>query len=429
MNSPFKRKALVIGGGITGSITAMFLKRAGIDPVIYEAQDASAETPELFTELALNGLNILKTLGLDIPVIKYGFPTEGVEFFNGSGKFIGAIKTQLELDAEDAEFANVIVTRSMMQKVLFDALLDYDIPVDYNKKLVSIRLTKFHTVIATFADGTEDEGDFLVACDGIHSRTRQIIMPHVRPGYTGTMTCSGVAFHPSITRTPAMQVFYGKQAVFGYFATPSGDVCWFSDLPWSKAELKAISEEDLLRKLHKAHGEDAPFIAEIIRATRGEITLCPVYDLPSLSTWHKGPVVLVGNAAHTAAPHFAQDASMALEDAIILAQCVRDIPDLKLAFMRYERMRAQRIEELKVRAQSLSEIKPPAGGIVGWLQGGDSLTAALKRGADMMAWIYDFDVDWYEELAAPNMRQQRAKAKTTQSAPVRHSLIKSLARQ
>ena len=72
-----------------------------------------------------------------------------------------------------------------------------------------------------------------------------------------------------------------------------------------------------------------------------------VYRMTSpLPRWHDGPLVLVGDAAHTTGPSAGQGASVALEDGVILAKCLRDIPDRDQAFATYHQLRVDRIQGL-----------------------------------------------------------------------------------
>jgi 2-polyprenyl-6-methoxyphenol hydroxylase-like FAD-dependent oxidoreductase len=68
----------------------------------------------------------------------------------------------------------------------------------------------------------------------------------------------------------------------------------------------------------------------------------PINDLPPLATWHTQRVVLLGDAAHAVAPHAGQGASMALEDAVVLAACLEDSTKPSAAFKRFEFLRKDR---------------------------------------------------------------------------------------
>ena len=73
--------------------------------------------------------------------------------------------------------------------------------------------------------------------------------------------------------------------------------------------------------------DDSP-AAEIIHATPGKLSGWATYDLPSVPTWHRGSMIVIGDAAHATAPSSGQGASMAIEDAVVLARCLRDLPEI-----------------------------------------------------------------------------------------------------
>jgi 2-polyprenyl-6-methoxyphenol hydroxylase-like FAD-dependent oxidoreductase len=90
----------------------------------------------------------------------------------------------------------------------------------------------------------------------------------------------------------------------------------------------------------------------------------PIYDMPVLPSWHKGRVVLLGDAAHAVGPHAGQGASMAIEDAIVLAACLETEHDCESAFRRYEALRRDRIAHVvKLTAQNSSQKRAS-----GWLR-------------------------------------------------------------
>ena len=90
--APTNKKALIIGGGIAGPVTAMALQRAGIDSVVYEAYDTSAGLDAgAFLTVAVNGLDALRTLDAHEPMLDAGFPTRNIEFYSGTGKRLGEV--------------------------------------------------------------------------------------------------------------------------------------------------------------------------------------------------------------------------------------------------------------------------------------------------------------------------------------------------
>lgn len=131
---------------------------------------------------------------------------------------------------------------------------------------------------------------------------------------------------------------------------PTGEIYWFNNLAYPdeprRSELEAIPQAAWQQRLLALHSKDQPFIPDIIRATESPIGKYPIYDIPTLPRWHAGPVVLIGDAAHATSPSAGQGTSQALEDAVVLAQCVRDIPNLEDAFAAYEQIRRKRAEKV-----------------------------------------------------------------------------------
>ncbi len=79
-------KALVIGGGIAGTATAMALQRVGVDAVVYEAYDRTADGVGSFLGVAPSGMDALRTLGLYETTRAAGFDIGAIALFSGSGR-------------------------------------------------------------------------------------------------------------------------------------------------------------------------------------------------------------------------------------------------------------------------------------------------------------------------------------------------------
>ena len=85
-------------------------------------------------------------------------------------------------------------------------------------------------------------------------------------------------------------------------------------------------------------------VERLIRGTTGWLRT-PIHDMPRLSTWHKGPVLLVGDAAHAMSPAGGQGASLALEDAMLFAKLAADPSrPIEDAMARFETVRRSRAE-------------------------------------------------------------------------------------
>lgn len=88
-----KREVLIIGCGIAGPAAAIFLKRAGFSPVIFEAMPRHDDYAGLFLNIGRNGVRILKEMGVDGPVRQEGIAMHVMRFRNGRGKVLGDVGT------------------------------------------------------------------------------------------------------------------------------------------------------------------------------------------------------------------------------------------------------------------------------------------------------------------------------------------------
>ena len=396
------KKALIVGGGVAGPVAAMALQRAGIDPVVYEAYTGGADDAGAFLTFASNGLDALRAIDAHNLVVDKGFPTPRMEIQSGTGKHLGVVPNGGMLS--DGTVSQTL-KRADLYRTLRDEALRRGARVEYGKRLVDAGITPDGGVVARFEDGSEAEGDLLIGADGIHSRTRRIIDP-AAPGarYIPVLNIGGYASDVRVPADPGtFRMVFGKRAFFGYAVHPSGEVWWFANPPRSdepsKTELAAISTPQWRKMLTDLFaGDDTPAV-EIVSATPGELSGWATYDLPSVPTWRRGPMIIIGDAAHATAPSSGQGASMAIEDAVVLARCLRDLPDTRGAFAAYERLRRRRVERIVAHGARTSNSK--AAGPVGRVLRDLMMPAILKRVANggSLAWMHDYHIDWNENVA------------------------------
>ena len=399
------KRALIIGGGIGGPVAAIALRRAGLQATVYEAYDKPADYAGLFLNTASNGLDVLRTLGVDVPTQANGFPVPHMVMCSGTGKRLGEVANGIRLPDGTV---SVVVKRGMLQRVLREEAESRGIGIEYGKRLVSYQATENGGgVIARFEDGTEEEGDLLVGADGIHSRVRRVMEPDApSPSYTGLLSLGGYANGLRIPPTPETQHFvFGKLAFFGYLVRESGEIWWFANVARpdepSRKELSGVSSAEWKRRLLDLFSGDIGLIGEIIESTQGEIGAYPVHDIPTATTWHRGPAVLIGDAVHATSPSSGQGASMAIEDVIVLAKCLRDIPDTERAFAAYERLRRERVEKVVEYSRRIGQSKAISNPVARWLRD-QIMPFALKHFANAAshASLYTYRVDWDEKVAA-----------------------------
>ncbi|HEX2375190.1 MAG TPA: NAD(P)/FAD-dependent oxidoreductase [Actinomycetota bacterium] len=399
-------KALIAGGGIAGPVTAMALQRAGIDAVVYEAHVPGADDAGSYLTVATNGLDALRAIGADKPVLTAGFPTPTNLLLSGSGRRLGSVSNGGTMP--DGTVSHT-VKRARLYRALHDQATDRGIRIEYGRRLVGAEATAGGGVVAAFDDGTRATGDLLIGADGVHSVTRRLLDPAAPSGrYVGLVNFGGYTPGTDGGAEPGVwHMIFGRRAFFGYVVDPDGGTVWFANVPRpavTPAERAATSPEQWQGQLVELFAGDHGPASDLIAAGALELAGDSTYDLPSVPTWHKGPMVIVGDAAHAPSPTSGQGASMAAEDGVVLAQCLRDLPTIPEALAAYERLRRSRVERIVAQGARTSSAKTP--GLVGRVLRDLALPLVFKLLVTerSQAWIYGHHIDWDTPVAVPAQR-------------------------
>jgi 2-polyprenyl-6-methoxyphenol hydroxylase-like FAD-dependent oxidoreductase len=393
------RKALIIGGGIAGPVAAMALQSAGFDVVVYEAHQPIGEDVGSYLSVATNGLDALHALEIDGSIRATGFPTRHNVLLSSTGKRLGEISNGGTL--QDGTVAHTI-KRAHLYRALHQHAVQRGVPCEFGKRLV-IAEPAADGVVATFEDGTRAGGDLLIGCDGIYSVTRGLIDPAApSPRYVGLVNFGGYTTGLHVPVEPGnWYMVFGRRAFFGYVVDPVGGIVWFANVPRdpvSDAERAATSVGQWKQQLIELFSDDQSPASVIIDAGEFELIADNTHDLPSVPTWSKGPMAIIGDAAHAPSPTSGQGASLACEDAVILAKCLRDLPDTAKAFAVYEQLRRQRVERIVAQAARVGGRKAP--GVLGSIVRDAVLPFVFKFMVTdkSQGWIYKHHIDWNAPL-------------------------------
>ena len=393
------RTALVIGGGIAGPVTAMALRRAGIEARVYEAYDKPADGIGGMLGLAPNGLDALGVLGADGAVRDIGLPVTSMVMRSWTGKRLAEFG-----DGRGPVFH--AVRRGELYRALYDEAARRGIEIEHGKRFVGAE-DHGDGVTATFADGSRATADILIGADGIRSAVRGLLHPGIRPRYTGLLGFGG--FLSSATALPptngSMHMVFGKRAFFAYQVEDCGRTGWFANLPrrepMTLAQARAVGNAEWLRVLTDVFAGDRVPAVEILRRCAPEelVVVGALEDLPRIPQWSKGRIVLVGDAAHATSPSSGQGVSQAVESAVQLARCLRDLPAAEEAFAAYERLRRARVERMITAGARTNRDK--AAGPVGRVVRDAVMPVAMKLLAKpgKMAWQTEYHIDWEERVS------------------------------
>jgi FAD-dependent urate hydroxylase len=400
------RRAVIIGAGPAGLVSALALRKAGWEAAVFEAYDRSAGLNQgVFLTLAVNGMDALRAVDAHETVMPLGFPTGQIRFLTGTGRDLGAM-------AIGPVLADGTVTRTLRRADLYAALhelaVQRGIAIHHGKRLTSADTSSSGTT-AGFADGSSADADVLIGADGLRSAVRPVIDPNAPvPKY------SGMGNVGALTRTDAIDVsseaadgdyrmIWGKRCFFGYTVSPDGEIWWFANPP-SREPLAADERDDSAGKaaarkqrLIDLLAVDAGPAATIVAGTEGPILFGNQETMPRVPVWQRDAMVIVGDAAHAVSPATGQGVSLACEDAVVLSRCLRDSPTVSTALTTYERLRRERVDRVSKWGAKIGGTKTvgPVGRVVRDLMLPHILAhGATPKAMAKQAWLFDHRIAW-----------------------------------
>ncbi|MPY63822.1 FAD-dependent oxidoreductase [Streptomyces spongiae] len=337
-------RIIVIGGGTAGSAAALALHKAGLDVSVYEAHPDSAEDIGAFLTLASNGMRALAQLGASTAVTGTGFPLTTMRVLDGSGTEV--VKRPLA-GADDPLLQYRCLRRGELNAALQAEAVRRGIGVRHGARVESVEEGPEHVTVR-FTDGGTATGDLLIGADGLNSTVRRAIAPAVQPGYAGEHVFYGYTTDaPAAGPSDLFTLIRGSEAAFGYAVSPAGETYWFARVTGDPLSAEDLANgtpggwRDLLLPLLR---KDSTPAADMVAATTDSVLVTNATEMPLATTWRSGRALLIGDAAHAASPATGQGASMALEDAVVLAKALRDAPDTDGALTAYETLRRPRVE-------------------------------------------------------------------------------------
>ena len=345
-------RVLIIGGGIGGLSTAIGLRQAGVEALVFEQQSDLRRTRvgggiHIWT----NAMRALQRLGLAERVLELGSPLERTEFVTRKGKFLAA--WPLEEIGREYGWPDVGITRADLQRVLVDA----QDPSAAHEGAQCIGFSQDESgVTAHFENRPDARGEVLVGSDGLRSIIRAQLLGDEPPRYAGYAQLQAVSdsTRDFLPEGEERIVFgCGKRAVLHHVG--GGQLFWAGALYGREGSLARI-ERKREWLLEEFAGWGDP-VETAIEATPEEgIVGFDIYDRPPVGRWGSGRVALVGDAAHPMTTNLSQGGCLALEDAVVLVDCLRDADDLPGALRGFEARRIQRTTPLVKQSYRIARI-------------------------------------------------------------------------
>jgi salicylate hydroxylase len=240
----------------------------------------------------------------------------------------------------------------------------------------------------------------LVGADGIWSTVRNQLFPQTQPLFSGLIAWRGTLDATQLPReytAPRVQLWMGPDAhLVAYPISGARQINIVAVVPgsWNRPGWSVPGETSEIRNVFAS--SRWPGAARMMISAVDDWRKWALFTLPHYGRWTDGAITLLGDAAHAMLPFAAQGAGMAIEDAAVLAKCLKqaageNAANISAALKRYERLRRPRVRRVALAARRSGQIYHLAG------------PAALARDLAIRAigprrmlarqdWIYDWRV-------------------------------------
>jgi 2-polyprenyl-6-methoxyphenol hydroxylase-like FAD-dependent oxidoreductase len=329
------QQILVIGAGISGLATAVALQRRGHAVTVVEERTDTSSGAGI--SIWPNALAALDEIGLGNAVRAAGGRVTAGALRWRDGTWLRHPARERLVKALGEPL--VVIRRSALTSVLTDALEDGTV----HRGLSAVQLVSTaDSVRITLSDNSTRDVAGVVGADG----TRSVVARHLNGAladrYVGYTAWRGVA-DCTIDPEFAGEVL-GPGIEFGHVPMGSERTYWFATERAPAGHTAPQGELDYLKARFASWAEPIP--AVLAATNPAEVLRNDLYDRDQARQWCRGPVVVVGDAAHPMRPHLGQGGCQGLEDAAVLARFVDGDDDLAAAFARFAAFRRPRVRPL-----------------------------------------------------------------------------------
>jgi FAD-dependent urate hydroxylase len=341
-------RILVVGAGISGLAAARGLRVAGFRPDVVEELPATT-VPGAGIFLPGTASRALRQLGLDTPLRPLGDLIFRQLFLDAAGGEL------FEIDLA-ALWAGVGESRALSRADLQQVLLtSVGGEVRYDTAVRDLEIVDGGAKVE-FGNGAIAEYDLVIGADGRRSTIR------AKAGIGGAAVPTGqIVYRSVVSGGPSLSDWTALLGLGSQFVVmPMGGRRLYVHADETAGPEVPNPADPLahVRELFAGFGGPVPGVLAAMEKVQVART-----DEVVLDGWARGPVLLVGDAAHATAPTLAQGAAMALEDAVVLGEVLKATPDdVPAAVAAYEQRRRARCTEVRERTRERDHTRdvPPA---------------------------------------------------------------------
>jgi len=329
-------KALIIGAGIGGLSAAIALRRVGIESKVFEQAEQLREVGAGLT-FWTSGLNAMASLGVADSVIAAATIVKRFEQRTWRGSLLNALQWSNVVGKEGRPAAICVHRRELLAQLA--RVVDPQ-SIHCGHACIAIEEDS-RGVTARFGNGREAHGDMLIGADGLHSVIRKLLHGAAKPRYAGYTCWRGVAKYDGKS-LPADTAFeaWGPGQRFAAHHLGDGRVFWYGTKNCAEGGIDGVGgrKADAL----ECFNNWAAPVPEIIGASEENILRNDIVDRKPIKNWGSGHVTLLGDAAHPTTPNLGHGACMAIQDAVVLGDCLRQASSAQAGLRSYEKKREQK---------------------------------------------------------------------------------------
>jgi 2-polyprenyl-6-methoxyphenol hydroxylase-like FAD-dependent oxidoreductase len=326
---------LVIGAGIGGLTAAIALRQRGFVVQMIEKDPAWSVYGVGIIQQG-NVLRAVHALGILDRYIDAGFGFDAVEVYAPNGMKVARVPSHRLLPERPA---NLGVSRRALQKVLGDAAREAGATLRLG--IVATAVEQHGTRVSVhFSDQTSGEYDIVVGADGTNSATRTMALPEAPlPAFTGQ-----AVWRYNLPLTSGLDALHVYNGPIGAGLVPISRELMYLYLTTPEPDNPRYPREGLAAAMRGKTAQCAPAIRQLAEQIDDDdaVVYRPLAGLLVEGPWHRGRMVLLGDAVHTTTPHLGQGAGMAIEDSLVLAEELVRHADVEVAFNAYRARRFER---------------------------------------------------------------------------------------
>jgi 2-polyprenyl-6-methoxyphenol hydroxylase-like FAD-dependent oxidoreductase len=367
-------RVLVVGGGIGGLSAAIALRQRGVDVDVVEI-NPKWDVYGVGIIQPANAIRALDALGLAERAVAEGFAMKGSRFHDSQGNLLGEVPA---LDLLGPKYPPMNgITRPKLHAIFQEAVKGSGANIRLGVTVDEVG----EDGDVSFTDGGSGPYDLVVGADGIHSSIRRLVFPGApEPEYTGQIVWRYNVPKPEDLETLDMFVGSNGKAGFVPLAPDLMYILYIEAVPAEEVAMPADRLADIFRERLAEFGGPVGEVRDRHIVDPAKVVVRPVESLLVPTPWHRGRVVLLGDAAHATSPHVGQGGAMAIEDAVVLAQEVT-AGDLDTVLERYASRRHPRCREIwqisrQIGTWEIEHTPPPEADFVGLTIKSVQLTAA-----------------------------------------------------